>query len=277
MPFDAIEDWPAPGLSVREIVMPKGVTEANAAIRHCLTLHMGEAVRVDCQCDGLRYRGVQSSGLFDIAPAGARTRWEGEAPARVIVVRVSPSLLEASACALGLDRTPLSLVPHFQVSDPPLAHVVCALAHLSDGWPAEAHLLEGLTGALCSRLVSRYAVLGQVAVRPQQLSLRQRKRVIDYIEANLGEPVTLCRAAGVAGVSVSHFKVLFKRSMGLPLHKYIVEKRVARAVELIRQGAMPMSEIAIAAGFAHQSHMARTIRQSLGVTPSMLARELRAG
>src|SRR5690606_23922914 len=97
-------------------------------------------------------------------------------------------------------------------------------------------------------------------------------RVIDYIEANLGQRVTLASAASVAGLGVSHFKLLFKRTMGVPLHKYVVEKRVTRAVELIKESTMPMSEIAVAAGFAHQSHMAKSIREWLGVTPSMLAR-----
>lgn len=277
MPFDASTGWPAPGVTVEHVVFPRGIVETDAAVRHCLSLHVGDPIDVDCMCDGRRHVGVQAPGRLDITPAGAQGRWEDSDDASVILVQIAPSFLQASARSLGVRDDQLNLTPRFQVNDPALAHVIRALAAASEVWPeSEPLLIESLAGALGARIVSRYTTEGAAPLRPQQLSLRQRRRVIDYIAANLAERLSLAEVANVAGVSVSHFKVLFRRTMGQPLHKYVVARRIEHAAELIKQGTMPLSEIAAAAGFAHQSHMARSMRRSLGVTPSTLAREHRS-
>ena len=67
--------------------------------------------------------------------------------------------------------------------------------------------------------------------------------------------------AAIAGVSPSHFKTLFKQSVGMPVHQYVIRRRVEYAVEL-------------QAGFANQSHLARCMRATLGVTPGTLRRTL---
>lgn len=96
-----------------------------------------------------------------------------------------------------------------------------------------------------------------------------------FIEEHLDQPLSLAAIADVAGVSASHLKTLFRRSTGLPVHRYVVQRRVERARQLIVRGDLPASQVALAAGFAHQSHMARCLRRALGVTPSALARSAR--
>jgi AraC family transcriptional regulator len=68
----------------------------------------------------------------------------------------------------------------------------------------------------------------------------------------------------VAEVSASHLKTLFRRSTGLPVHEYRVH------------GELPASQVALEAGFAHQSHMARCMRRVLEVTPMSVMRSSRA-
>ncbi|KYF72421.1 hypothetical protein BE15_48030 [Sorangium cellulosum] len=55
------------------------------------------------------------------------------------------------------------------------------------------------------------------------------------------------------------------------MHEYVVQRRVERARALLLRGDLPASQVAIEAGFAHQSHMARCMRRVLGVTPTALA------
>jgi AraC family transcriptional regulator len=62
--------------------------------------------------------------------------------------------------------------------------------------------------------------------------------------------------------------VLFKRSVGVPIHEYVIQRRVERARVLLVQSELPASQVALEAGFAHQSHMARSMRKQLGYTPS---------
>lgn len=69
-----------------------------------------------------------------------------------------------------------------------------------------------------------------------------------------------------------YLKTLFKRSTGVPVHEYVVQRRVERAKVLLMRGELPASQVALQAGFAHQSHMARCMRRVLGVAPTALAR-----
>jgi AraC family transcriptional regulator len=133
---------------------------------------------------------------------------------------------------------------------------------------------ESLGSALAIHLLGRYpAPLNS----SRGLSQRQLRRVTEYIDAYLDGDLSLRKLADVADVSASHLKTLFKRSTGLPVHAYVVQRRVERARALLLRGGMPASQVAAEAGFAHQSHMARSMRRVLGITPTSLARGARAG
>ena len=56
--------------------------------------------------------------------------------------------------------------------------------------------------------------------------------------------------------------------MGMPVHQYVVRRRIERATILLRSGTLSSSEVALATGFAHQSHLARQMRRLKGVTPT---------
>jgi AraC family transcriptional regulator len=55
------------------------------------------------------------------------------------------------------------------------------------------------------------------------------------------------------------------------VHEYVMRRRVERARALLVAAAMPAGQVALAAGFAHQSHMARWMRRVLGVTPRAMS------
>jgi AraC-like DNA-binding protein len=94
------------------------------------------------------------------------------------------------------------------------------------------------------------------------------RRVKDYVEANLDKSVDLPTLAGTAGFSVFHFARAFKQSEGVTPHVYLLEQRLKRARELLTVTDLPLSEIARAAGFSDQGHLARHFRRQVGVSPS---------
>jgi AraC family transcriptional regulator len=95
--------------------------------------------------------------------------------------------------------------------------------------------------------------------------------LVAFIEEHLDEDLSIARLAASAAISASHFKTLFKRTAGVPVHQYVLQRRVERARTLLAAGDLPASQAALAAGFAHQSHMARSMRRLLGVTPRAIA------
>jgi AraC-like DNA-binding protein len=99
------------------------------------------------------------------------------------------------------------------------------------------------------------------------LSPGAMRRVREYVEVHLGESIDLSILAGVAGLSMHHFARQFKQSAGVTPHVYLTQKRVERAQEMLVQTDLPLAEIAFAAGFFDQGHLARHFRYMFGLTP----------
>ena len=102
-------------------------------------------------------------------------------------------------------------------------------------------------------------------------------RICEYIDSHLQENIALEVLAGIAQLSVHHFAHAFRQSLGIPPHNYIVHRRIEHAQRLIRNTDLPLSEIALEAGFTDQSHLARHFRTITGVSPSLARHRFRTG
>lgn len=94
------------------------------------------------------------------------------------------------------------------------------------------------------------------------------RRVHDYVEVHLDENVDLDALAAIAGLSRYHFARSFKQSEGMTPHAFLLNRRLEKAEDLLLRSKLSLSEIALAVGFADQSHLARRFRQWSGVSPS---------
>jgi len=106
---------------------------------------------------------------------------------------------------------------------------------------------------------------------------RALQRVRDYVETHLEDSISLQDLASTTGLSTSHFIRAFKRSAGVTPHRYLLHRRVRRALGLLAETTLALSEVAVAAGFADQSHFCREFRKLVGTTPSRYRRSTRQG
>ena len=74
-------------------------------------------------------------------------------------------------------------------------------------------------------------------------------------------------------LSVSYFSRAFRTSTGLPPHQWLLRQRVNAAKQLMTVRDLPLSEIAISAGFANQAHFTRVFSALAGVSPGAWRRE----
>jgi AraC-like DNA-binding protein len=95
------------------------------------------------------------------------------------------------------------------------------------------------------------------------------RRISEYIDSHLGENISLDAMAEMAGLSVNHFARTFRQSTGLAPHAYLVQRRIEQAERLLSCTDLPLSQIALAVGFADHSHFARHFRRLTGATPSV--------
>ena len=107
------------------------------------------------------------------------------------------------------------------------------------------------------------------------LSPARAHRICEYIKANLDQNVGLEALAEMAGLSTHHFARAFKQTVGMPPHGYVLQRRIEHAQQMLRNTDLPMSEIALSAGFSDQSHLARHFRRMTGMSPSIVRWEQR--
>jgi len=75
--------------------------------------------------------------------------------------------------------------------------------------------------------------------------------------------------AAMAGLSTHHFARAFRQSVGMPPHSYLLRRRLQHVEQMLRDTQLPLSEIALAAGFSDHSHLARHFRRVTGMSPSL--------
>lgn len=101
----------------------------------------------------------------------------------------------------------------------------------------------------------------------------QVKRACEKLESDLGGNLPLQQVAAEFDLSVSHFSRAFRISTGLPPHQWLLRQRIKTAKQLMTVRDLPLSEIAIAAGFANQSHFTRVFSSVAGASPAAWRRE----
>jgi AraC-like DNA-binding protein len=147
------------------------------------------------------------------------------------------------------------------LADPPLRDRVDRL-HRVLAEPGEAFEAESRLAFVRERLLGHFA--SGCLVRPPQPGLADRLR--DLLDAHLPDGITLAEAAAELHAHPTHLVRSFTRRFGLPPHAYLTGRRVDLARRLLLAGH-PAAEVANAAGFYDQSHLARHFKRYLAVSP----------
>ena len=95
------------------------------------------------------------------------------------------------------------------------------------------------------------------------------------LRENLDGRIRLAALAKTIDLSVSHFARAFKASFGVTCHRWLTERRIERAQELLASTRVSLEEIASQSGFADQSAFTRVFRQFVGIPPGLWRRENR--
>jgi AraC family transcriptional regulator len=99
----------------------------------------------------------------------------------------------------------------------------------------------------------------------------------DCLTSDLTVVPELGALARIAGVHRVHVARAFRDHLGCTVGDYVRRLRVRRACELLTATLVPLSDVAMRAGFFDQAHMTRVVKRFLGVTPAVLRREYRRG
>ncbi|MGE5599833.1 MAG: AraC family transcriptional regulator [Bacteroidota bacterium] len=112
--------------------------------------------------------------------------------------------------------------------------------------------------------------LNTVEERRKLLALERMRVVLDYLERNYMNPITIKDAADQIHLSVFHFARMFKKTMGLSFKDYLDGLRIDKTEALIRDTGLPMTEIALECGFQSVRTFNRVFKATKGCVPSSL-------
>jgi len=246
--------------------------------KHILTMGLKHPSRFEI-ADGANHRVsyVRQPGSLSLIPAGVRPVMRAETEFDLVACALDSGLV--SAVDSELERRPkgeLRLQLHFQ--DPAAQQLMMLLlADAHEGFSTERLYTEYLAQALAVRMFyqrgqSRPETINRGASALPRHVLR---RIIERMRC-FSCDLSLQTLANESGYSRVHFVRMFRAATGYSPHNYLLNLRLERARELLRNPSMSLIDIALDCGFSSHSHMSRLFHKLVGVTPSAYRRSLRA-
>jgi AraC family transcriptional regulator len=189
-----------------------------------------------------------------------------------VQIRITSDFIQSIAReTLDINSDRLELLPEFRTRDPQIeAIAMMLLSELQQENLGGRLYTESLANLLAIHLLRQYsAAKPRFAIYEGGLSERRVIQVLEYINEHLDRDIKLADLAQLLGMSQFHFSHLFKQSIGMPPYKYLLQQRIERAKQLLKQTNKSIVDIAFLCGFNSHSHLSKQFRQFTGMTPKV--------
>src|ERR1035438_5294393 len=193
---------------------------------------------------------------FCLIPPNVSHDWEWKSKADVVAIYIEDRLL--SAHVNGPFRSDA-----FLWSIGGMFRSLCLMAAIQP-----ASFIEGMGTALAARTLEQHFHGTHPGVIPlPKLPNATLQRMVEYIETNMRDAISVADLAKDAALSVDHFARLVKNTTGWSPLQFLLKCRVEKDLELLRTGQFRVAEAAYEVGFYDQSHLDRHCRKFFGFSP----------
>ncbi len=257
------------GLLVEHHRIPEGERMETVTDRHVLWLWTTSYSGEYAGQGGRFVRCSKGRGAITVTPIGVVPTLHSYTPSEVILCALDSHFV--GSILSELDRQPKAepmIRPKFQ--DSAIRRLMTLLLEeVQAGGPSGKLYSDSLAHALAIR----YLLLGE---RPQYqradsavsaLPPYALKRVLDKIEHSFQSEISLASLAKEAGYSRGHFLKMFRTSMGMTPHTYLLKRRIDHARSLLKRREITIIDVAADCGFSSQAHLTQVFRKHVGVTP----------
>lgn len=239
---------------------------AAPGIAFCLARGCGVASRVG----RLHREALLRPRHFSVLTPTQPSHWTITGAPHILHLYLRPGLLESVQEQLTGHASPTGPLAPLCVHDPVVEQAAeLALQLLREGADAPQLLVDQVAMLLATRLVTRHGA------RPASPAAGRRlmpgpawQRVLDYIEAHLGDNLQLQTLAEVGGVHVSHLWRAFQANLGTSPQRHVAALRLQRARRLLGEERGSIASIAAELGYASQSHFSAAFRKAFSMSPT---------
>lgn len=245
---------------------------------HCLVFSLRQHSDVRRYYDGNLSGVSKQLRTTTILPAGRETGWSAEAETEVLHVYLDDAVLRRHiGDTHDIDPASVAVMDTMGAADDHIAQLApMILRQVSDPTPVTKLMLDGFEQIVAAHLISRYSSTASEPESVRALDAGTLSRVMEFMRANLELDLSLEDLARHSSMSLFSFARAFKAATGTSPHQMLLAERVARVADLLRNGDMPLAEIAYAVGFSSQSHMTTAFAKHMGVTPGRYRKDCRS-
>lgn len=248
----------------------------SALEEHVVILYVRGETQVIRTIQGERQAERVGPGCFSFHPAATESSWGWEDPIEVIHLYVLPSRMRHLLCTVHGDAasSELAIREVLVGRDPEIAAIVEEMV--------EEMSLPKRAGAelMCRAHADRILVhlLRSHIIRADAEGDERRlvRKAMALVEDQLDRDLRLETLSESLEVDRQRLQQIFKAETGITIHAYVVERRLERARNLLDGTSRSVGDIALATGFADQSHLTRAFKRQHGVPPGRWREHRRA-
>ncbi|MFV3131290.1 AraC family transcriptional regulator, partial [Niveispirillum sp. KHB5.9] len=240
-----------------------------------VVIHDGEPFELGWKPQGAleSQRHVVNAGQFHLFPPDhfIHVDWAGNQ--RIFGLAFMQSFIERTLAEAFGGRIP-DLKPMVAVDNPAIGKLIdCLRQGMEETGPTSLLYLDHIGAMLLLKLYETFGDAGQPTPVIGGLGSSRQRRVVEYIEARLGEELNLSHLATEVGLTRYHFIRAFRVSLGTTPFRYLNKRRIARAQQLLLDPHLSITEIGLTLGFSSHSHFTETFRKITGTTPSQFRKD----
>lgn len=270
-----IADWPG-SLRVHRAHVYSGMMPEH--VNDCHEINVTLSGALTTMKSGATGRQVFTSNRGNnlcITPAGQPISAEWNDNLDTLMMVLDANFVSQTAIENGFSPN-VEFVEIYRSQDPLIQNIGLTLLETSAKEDALGGLFaDSLIQSLTLHLLSNYTYASKTpAVASGGLSGYKLNRVVEFIDANLENDISLADLAAVAELSSFHFSRAFRKSTGKTPQQFVMQQRLERAKVLLARPDLPIVEVSLRSGFKNQSHFSTWFRKYTNFTPK-LWRELK--
>ena len=256
-------------------------SHAVASLNHTLVYHIGGG-RAE------RFSGRKKTGTSDkfgtstLMPAHQEAAWR--LPDGVDVLHLyldDDELRHFAASEYGFDADRLEMRDYIGVDDPFMRYLgPLVLQELPSDLPQTHLMLNGFDAAIAGHMLRAYSNMSDIVLETEARERNHRDMCAvsaarDMLMDRLDENLTTKEIGKALDIDAFRLMRLFKRQVGLTMHQFVMQKRVAYVRDRLKNSDTRLIDIAYDAGFSSQAHMSTVYSKIMGISPGRHRMQLR--